>query len=151
MFIVLAALTACSGPAGTGLKPTPLGALLPKGSASPFALASPVDHHLTNLEFQFCVDTDQVVRREAPLLQPPISDKEAKQRLSQAQLIAETQVDAFANAGYKDFARQMKAWADGFSQGRRMIDNGARPVDALHPAVHSVSILFRKINCQGDA
>jgi hypothetical protein len=111
---------------------------------------SPADHHLTNLEFQFCLDTDKVVRREAPLLTPPISDKQAKRRLTQAQVIAQGQADTFSKAGYEDFAKQMQAWADGFATGRQMIGHGAQPVDALHPAVHQVSILFREIDCEGD-
>ena len=105
----------------------------------------------THLQFQFCLDSDKAVRREAPLLEPPISGKEAKRRLSQAHVIAEAQVEAFARAGYHDEAQMMRTWADGFARGRKMIDRGARPVDALHPAVHAVSILFRAIDCEGDA
>jgi hypothetical protein len=143
--VVAAALAACSD------NPTVDTSTAPPPSHAPQGSPSPVDHHLINLEFQFCLETDKAVRLEAPLLQGKISKGEAIRRLGQARAIAQEQVTRFANAGYVDLASDMRAWANGFAQGQQMIAKGARPVDAIHPAVHGVSVLFRKIDCQGDA
>lgn len=154
--LVVAGVVAWAGIArNEGPKPYPAPALDASPSTpptpSPQDAIVPGSQKFAGLKFAYCLATDRVVRLEEPLLIPPIRDRLAKAKLRAAQRIAQIHADNFAKAGFDVHARHIQAWADGFAQGRQMIDSGTRAIDALRPAVHAYSVTERSMFCEGDA
>lgn len=109
-------------------------------------LQDPGDPLLTT----YCAAQDKVVALEGQLLSKHLPVAAMVQRMRQAQQLADEQIQTFHRYGAPALVSLARRWKASFGQVIGQLEKGARPVDALRPAIQALGDLERAFSCEID-